>query len=109
MLSLFAAGRLGRDPKSAPHRDGIVARFSLAVTHNKEETTWINCSVFGKKADLVMKYYKKGSIVSLSGNGKLRSYDRDGVPSQSLDLIVNDLTLPPKESSGSPYEDEQPI
>jgi single-stranded DNA-binding protein len=45
-----------------------------------------------------MKYLSKGSKITVSGRGKLRTYDKkDGTQGQSLELDVQDFTLPAKQ------------
>jgi single-strand DNA-binding protein len=98
MLVITAHGNLGRDPELKEVGSSQVANFSIAATTGKDETTWINCQVWGKRSDVVMKYLSKGSKITVSGRGKLRTYDKkDGTQGQSLELDVQDFTLPAKQ------------
>jgi single-strand DNA-binding protein len=95
MLNITAFGNLGKDPELNQVGDKQVANFSIAVNHGKEETTWIGCSLWGPRASTFMQYVKKGSKIAVTGRGKLRTYDKkDGTQGQSLELDVNDFTLP---------------
>ena len=70
-------GRLGRDPeiRYMPSGDAM-ATFSLAFSENwkdaqgnkKEKTTWINCKMFGKVAEIAGQYLKKGSLIQIEGS-----------------------------------------
>lgn len=100
MLNITAHGNLGKDPELKEFNDRQVANFSIAARTGKEETTWINCQVWGKRADTVMEYMHKGDKITVCGQGKLQEYDRkDGGKGYSLQLNVSDFTLPPKQSA----------
>ena len=58
----------------------------LSLATGKEETTWINCTVWGKRADTAMQYLRKGAAITVAGRGKLRSYQKkDGTEGQNHD------------------------
>ena len=96
MLNITAHGNLGKDPEIREVNDMHVASFSLAANTGKDETTWINCSVWGKRAETVINYLHKGDKITVVGNGKVRIYEHNGKEGQSLELRVSDFTLPPK-------------
>ena len=98
MLNITAVGRLGKDPEAFQAGAIPAAKFSFAVNTGKDETTWINCTVFGKRSSTVLDYFKKGSKVTLTGKGQLRIYEKnDGTTGSSLELNVQDFTLPDRE------------
>ena len=99
MLNITAHGNLGKDPELKEVRDTQVANFSIAARTGKDEPTWINCQVWGKRADTVMQYMQKGDKITVCGQGKLQEYERKGEGGGkgfSLQLNVSDFTLPPK-------------
>lgn len=97
MFNITAHGNLGKDPEVKQVSDIQVAEFSLAARTGKDETTWINCAVWGKRADVVKQYLHKGDKVTVAGSGKMRTYQKkDGSEGQSLELRVSDFTLPAK-------------
>lgn len=80
-------GRLGYDPKSRSTSRGTkVASFSLAVDHNwktssgevKKSTEWFMVEFWGKMAEVVTKYLKKGRLVYVEGRLKTDKYEHDG-------------------------------
>ena len=77
MLNITAHGNLGRDPelKNTPNGNQVCS-FSLAVSTGRDETTWINCQVWGKRAQTASEYLRKGSKITVAGRGKLRTYER---------------------------------
>tara|TARA_R100001510_G_scaffold10457_1_gene8026 strand:- start:479 stop:796 length:318 start_codon:yes stop_codon:yes gene_type:complete len=97
MLNITAHGNIGKDPELKETSSSQVANFSIATRTGKDETTWINCQVWGKRADTVMQYMHKGDKITVCGQGKLKEYDRkDGGKGFSLQLNVSDFTLPAK-------------
>tara|TARA_B100000035_G_scaffold224772_1_gene193247 strand:+ start:423 stop:743 length:321 start_codon:yes stop_codon:yes gene_type:complete len=100
MLNITAHGNLGKDPELKEFNDRQVANFSIAARTGKDETTWINCQVWGKRADTVMQYMHKGDKITVCGQGKLQEYERksDGGKGYSLQLNVSDFTLPARKA-----------
>ena len=63
----------------------------------KDETTWLNCVVFGPRSATVLDYFKKGSKVTVVGKASQRFFDKkDGSQGSSIELNVSDFTLPEK-------------
>jgi single-strand DNA-binding protein len=97
MLNMTAHGNLGRDPELKEVGSSQVASFSIAARTGKDQTTWIDCSVWGKRAETVMSYLHKGDRVTVVGSGRIRIFDKkDGSEGKSLELNVSDFTLPAK-------------
>ena len=96
-------GRLGKDPDVRYMTSGeAVASFSIAVgSHWKnkggdkqESTEWVNCSVFGKLAEICGEYLHKGSQVFVSGRQKTDKYTaKDGTDKYSTKIIVDKLQM----------------
>ena len=100
MLNMTAHGNLGRDPELKEVGSSQVASFSIAARTGKDQTTWIDCSVWGKRAETVMQYLHKGDRVTVVGSGRIRTFDKkDGSEGKSLELNVSDFTLPAKSTS----------
>ena len=102
MLNMTAHGNLGRDPELKQTDKSQVASFSIAARTGRDETTWIDCSVWGKRAETVMQYLHKGDRITVCGSAKVQIYEKkDGSEGKSLELNVSDFTLPPKQEAGS--------
>ena len=86
-------GRLGRDPETTFSKDGkAICKFSVGVTRkfNKEVTDWFNCASFGKTAELIQQYFKKGNQIALQGEIQFGDYtDKEGVKRYTTTLVVN--------------------
>ena len=101
-LGIFT-GRLGKDSELNHMSSGdSVCNFSIANdigTKDNPKTQWVECALFGKRADVLHQYLKKGVKVSASGRITLESYrSKDGVEKSSLRLTISeiDMHLPPK-------------
>ena len=113
MNSWNFTGNLGRDAEQrfAPSGTAVVS-FSVGVKTgfgDKEKTTWANCAMFGKRAEAVAAYLKKGTLVGVVGEVNNREYqDKEGQKRYSLDVRVNDLTLLGGKSDRSESAPSQP-
>ena len=97
-------GRLGRDPevRYMPNGDAAV-NISLAVGkkwkdknsgETKEQTTWVPFSFFGKTAELIGQYAKKGSQMRANGEFSVRKYtDKDGNEKMTTEVRGQDFQL----------------
>lgn len=99
MLNITAHGNIGKDPELKTVGQNQVASFSLAARTGKDETTWLNCAVWGKRAQSAAEYLHKGAKITIAGQGKLRIYTaQDGTERQSLNVNVTDFTLPARQA-----------
>ena len=99
MLIVTAVGNLGSDPEAFQAGTTPGAKFSFAARTNKDETSWINCKVFGARSSAALDYLKKGSHITVSGKGSIRNFERkDGSKGSSFELNVSEFTLPKRES-----------
>lgn len=100
MLNITAHGNIGRDPEMKDVGSTQVCNFSLAAKTGKDETTWINCAVWGKRADTAMQYLRKGAAITVAGRGKIRTYQtKDGTEGKNLEMDVNEFTLPARSNT----------
>jgi len=104
MLNITAHGNLGKDPELKNVGQNQVASFSLAARTGKDETTWMSCAVWGKRAQTAAEYLRKGAKITIAGQGKLESYTKDGVEKQILKVNVTDFTLPARENNAMDAE-----
>lgn len=66
MNNITVCGRLTKDIE-LKGKDSSVGSFSIADNYNKEECIFWNCTVFGKLAETVSKYKKKGDSITVVG------------------------------------------
>ncbi len=97
-------GHLGKDPEVRYLPGGeAVANFSIATTEKwkdkntgepREETEWHRISTFGRLAEIVGDYVKKGSLVFVQGKLKTRKYtDGQGVERYSTEIRAETLKM----------------
>src|SRR5690606_12551856 len=100
-------GRVGRDAQVRDAGRTKVMSFSLAYTTgfgDNMESTWLNVSLFGQRAEKLAQHVTKGTFLIVTGEIKLRKYTaNDGTEKQSLDLTANDIHFVPgtRDSAGS--------
>lgn len=101
----FIHGRLTRDPEltqgSEPNKDRV--NFTVAVDRRfGDETDFIDCVMFGKRASVISKFFAKGSEIACSGEGQIRTYtDKEGVKRKSYSIVVDDFDFCGSKKSGN--------
>lgn len=110
---VILVGNLGRDPeiRYLPSGDPV-ANITIATSSKYkgkdgnmvEETEWHRVTFFGKLAEIVGQYLKKGRPVYVEGRIKTRKYtDKDGVEKYATDIIANEMQmLGGREGMGEP-------
>ncbi len=103
MNKVILMGRLTRDPDvrwTQGQDQKCVARFTLAVDRkikrtegNDQQTAdFISMVAFGKRAEFVEKYCKKGIKLAITGRIATGSYtNRDGQKVYTTDVVADDL------------------
>ena len=104
-------GNLTRDPELRALPSGMnVCNFSIATNRvyrdregkKQEQTDFHNVVVFGRQADTVAQYLKKGSAVFVEGRMQTRSWDdkTSGEKKYRTEVVADRVQFGPK-SSGS--------
>lgn len=109
MNKFLATGRLGQDPEVRYGNDGgnAVARFSLAIDKmDKDHTTgFINCVSFGKQAEFVEKYFRKGMKIEFEGHVSPGSYtNKDGAKVYTFDFVAERVGFAESKGDGQKSE-----
>jgi single-strand DNA-binding protein len=85
MNKIVIHGHLGRDPELKPYKtskgeDGKLVSFAVGVSRTSgDETDWFDCTAFGKTAEVIDKFLRKGSEVIIEGAMESRKYEaKDG-------------------------------
>lgn len=91
MNKVFLMGRLCQDPDVRRSNEGKpIARYTLAVDRNKEETDFITCVAFLKNAEFAVRFLRKGVKIIVEGRMHTGSYtDRSGKKVYTTDIIVD--------------------
>lgn len=96
-------GAVGKDPeqKSLPS-GGMVVNFSLATSESwkdkqtgqqQEVVEWHRLVAFGKLAEIIAQYVKKGSKLYVEGGLKTRSWEQDGAKRYATEIVVSEMQL----------------
>jgi single-strand DNA-binding protein len=95
MNNITVAGTLGRDAELKTTNSGdSILNFSVADSVNRDKTIWWNCQLWGKRANSLADYMKKGQSVTVSGPVSENEWtDKDGVIRKTLQIRVNDVAL----------------
>ena len=78
MLNITANGYLGSDPEEREFNGNTVINFSLGSKDRKQNTLWLNCSVWGNSSNAAKQWLKKGSQITVHGRLSQNSYSKDG-------------------------------
>jgi single-strand DNA-binding protein len=114
----FVIGNLTRDPEMKALPSGIsVTTFSVATNRvwkdkegkQQENTDYHNIVVFGKQAENVSQYLKKGSMVMVEGRMQTRSWDaQDGTKKYRTEIVADRVQFGPRSGNsgggGANYE-----
>jgi len=96
MNVLNAIGNVGKDAeiRFTPNGDAV-AQFSFALTSgygDKAITTWLNCNVWGKRAETLAPMLLKGTRIGITGELTNRPYqDKSGNEKYSLEVRISDV------------------
>ena len=99
-------GRLTKDVEIKQTTSGTsVGSFSIAVNrkyNDKEETSFFNCVSFGKTAEIIAQYVKKGHRIGIDGRLVQRSWEKDGQKRSTVEIVVENFQfLESRKGAGS--------
>lgn len=118
---VFATGNLTRDGELRETPSGMkVLTFGLAINdrfYNKEtkqyedRPNFVDCSLFGSRAESLHKYLVKGTKVAIDGKLRWSQWEREGEKRSKIEIIVDGLEFmsAQKPTSDAPTPKEEPI
>lgn len=93
-------GRLTKDIELRKAGDHKVANFTVAVDRNfvdedgERQADFIRCVAWNGTAEFIEKYFRKGSMIALTGWIQTGSYeDEDGKTVFTTDIVVNTVSF----------------
>jgi single-strand DNA-binding protein len=112
-------GHLGRDVEVRYMPSGdATANIAIATSEQwkdkttgekKEATEWHRVSAFGKLAEIMGKYLKKGSLVYIEGKIKTRKWtDKDGIERYATEIIADQMQMLGGRPDGQAKQDKAP-
>ena len=110
MNKAILMGRLTRDPEvryTSGENSLAIARYTLAVDRKIRKdgdatADFIPCVVFGRSAEFVEKYFRKGLKIAIVGHVQTGSYtNRDGQNVYTTEVVVEEQEFSESKNSGS--------
>ncbi len=102
-------GNITRDPELRALPSGMnVCNFSIATNRvyrdrdgkKQEQTDFHNVVVFGRQADTVSQYLKKGSSVYVEGRIQTRNWEQNGEKKYRTEIVADSVQFGPRSSGG---------
>ena len=113
---VIISGNLTRDPELRNTQSGMaVLSFGVAVNDRRKNPTtgewedypnFVDCTMFGARANSLSQYLSKGTKVSIEGKLRWSQWERDGQKRSKLEVIVDELEFMSSRNSnggGSSY------
>ena len=109
MNKAILIGRLTKDPELRTTPTGRnVCQFSVAVSRNftnangEREADFINCVVWDKQAENLVKYQKKGNQIAVEGRIQTRNYDdKDGKKVYVTEILGSNISFLDSKGTGA--------
>ena len=108
MNKWIGIGRLSRDPEIRYTDGGMcIASFNVAVDRRfkkegEQNADFINCVAFGKLAEHVEKFYRKGLKTGVTGRLQTRNYtNRDGNKVYVTEVVAEELEFVESKTAGA--------
>jgi len=108
------SGNLTRDPEVKRTQSGMsILSFGVAVNDRRKNpqtgdwedyANFVDCTMFGTRAEKVANYLSKGTKVAIDGKLRYSSWERDGQKRSKLEVIVEDLEFMSKGQQQGGYQ-----
>lgn len=95
------SGNLTRDPELRTTASGMpVLSFGIAVNDRRKNSqtgewedyaNFIDCTMFGTRAENLSRYLSKGQRIMLEGKLRYSTWERDGQKRSKIEVIIDDL------------------
>lgn len=95
------SGNMTRDPEIRMSQSGSqILTFGVAVTDRRKDPqtgewkdypNYVDCVVFGKRAESLSRLLSKGTRVSIDGKLRYSFWEKDGSKRSKLEVIVDDI------------------
>ena len=108
---VIISGNLTRDPELRSTASGFpVLGFGVAVNDrrkNQQTGEWedypnfIDCTMFGARAESLSRYLSKGTKVAIEGKLRWSQWERDGQKRSKIEVVVDELEFMSSRNSSS--------
>lgn len=106
------SGNLTRDPELRSTQSGMnILNFGMAVNDRRRNgatgewedyANYVDCVLFGNRAEFLSRTLHKGSKVAVVGKLRYSSWERDGQKRSKLEVVVEDLDFMSPKQDGQP-------
>lgn len=119
-MLITGVGRLGRDVELRFIQSGMaVANLALAFNYGQKQqdgnrlSQWVECSLWGKQAEALAPYLKKGNQVSITADGPHIEVFTKNDGTQSNKLVANIINIEliggqNQQAGGQPAQQQRP-
>lgn len=118
MNKVILMGRLTRDPEvrySQGENATAIARYSIAVDRrfkrqgDEQTADFINCVAFGKTAEFIEKYFRKGTKITMCGRIQTGSYtNKEGQKVYTTDVVAEEVEFAESKNASAQNAQSQP-
>lgn len=110
------SGYLGKAAELRYTKGGTaVASFSMAVNERRKQAdgsyadkaNWLDCVMFGSRAEALLPYLAKGTKLAVGGRLRQTAYEHDGQRRSRVEIVVDEVELmnarrEPQQPDGAP-------
>lgn len=108
MNKVILCGRTCGDWKTRKYGEGkTFVTNLLAIQEGKDNTEFVNVTVFGKTAEVVYKYVKKGDMVLMEGSIHTSVSEKDGKKQYFTTVVVLRAELLPNARKGKKEKESE--
>lgn len=107
------SGNLTRDPELRNTATSPVLSFSVAVNERvnengewKDRPNFIDCVMFGNRAESLSRIMAKGMKVAVSGKLRWSQWEKDGKKRSKVEVVANEVELMRREQQAATSYDE---
>lgn len=75
-------------------------RWRTADGENREETTFVDCDAFGRTAEILAQYLKKGRPIFIEGHLRLDTWEKEGQKQSKLKVVIDSFQFVDGPASG---------
>lgn len=116
MNKIILTGRLTKDVETRYSQSAepiAITRISIAVSRkykkeNEANADFINCTAFGKTAEFISKYFRKGQAISIVGEIRSNSWkDNQGQKRYSTEILIQEVEFVGSKSENEKIENNE--
>jgi len=115
ICKVFIIGRLTRDAELKYTESGYaILNFSIATNRSvkkdevwKDEVSYFDATLFGKRAETLAQYLEKGKQVVIDGSLKQDRWTQDGHSRSKINIVVDNIQFTAKQNSAAPTQVEE--